>query len=89
MLFRSTDFVAEPHRKSLIPHFDEVKYAALMNGGLACTISGSGPSIFCITKGKRNAERVATAMKSVYRKNKMGVDVYISSVNTKGAQQIK
>lgn len=84
-----TDFVAEPHRKSLIPYFDAVKEAALHNGGLACSISGSGPSIFCIAKGKKNADNVAAAMKSVYRKNKMGVDVYVSKVNTKGAQKIK
>ena len=84
-----TDFVAEPYRKSLIPHFEEVKGVALMNGGLACSISGSGPSIFCIAKGKKNAEKTAAAMKNIYKNNKMGVDVYISNVNTKGAQQIK
>jgi len=84
-----TDFVAEPRRKSLIPHFAEVKGAALLNGGLACSISGSGPSIFCIAKGKKNAEKAAAAMKNIYKNNKMGVDVYISNVNTKGAQQIK
>jgi hypothetical protein len=35
------------------------------------------------------SEKAAAAMKSIYKKNKMGVDVYISNVNTKGAQQIK
>ena len=84
-----TDFVAEPNRKKLIPHFDDVKEAALNSGGLACSISGSGPSIFCVAKGKRNALKAALAMKGVYRKNKMKVDVYVSKVNSKGAQKTK
>ena len=52
-----TDHVAEPFRSKLIPLFDEVKLAALHSGALACSISGSGPSIFALTKGAANAKK--------------------------------
>lgn len=84
-----TDHVAEPFRSKLIPHFDAAKSAALESGALACSISGSGPSIFALTKGLLSAKKIAAAMKSVYKKSKMGADVYISKVNTKGAKLIK
>jgi len=40
-----TDVVIEPQRAQLIPHFYEVKKAALDSGALGCSISGAGPSI--------------------------------------------
>ena len=36
------DVVIEPHRKQLIPYFDEVKTATKEAGALGCAISGSG-----------------------------------------------
>jgi len=40
------DHIAEPYRAPLIPYFEKVKKAAMNSGALACSISGSGPSIF-------------------------------------------
>ena len=40
------DYVAEPYRLKLIPHFNEVKNAMLQAGALGGGISGSGPSIY-------------------------------------------
>ena len=42
------DLYAEPRRASMIPHFAEVKHAALDAGAFGCSISGSGPTIFAI-----------------------------------------
>lgn len=42
------DRYAEPRRATLIPHFDEVKHAALDAGAFGCSISGSGPTIFAL-----------------------------------------
>ncbi|HYR28376.1 MAG TPA: homoserine kinase, partial [Thermoanaerobaculia bacterium] len=39
------DRYAEPRRAALIPHFHDVKNAALENGALGCSISGSGPTL--------------------------------------------
>src|SRR5712691_5844960 len=42
------DLYAEPRRAPMIPHFDDVKRAALDAGAFGCSISGSGPTIFAI-----------------------------------------
>ena len=42
------DLYAEPRRAPMIPHFAEVKRAALDAGAFGCSISGSGPTIFAI-----------------------------------------
>jgi len=78
------DVVVEPHRKKLIPNFDLVKTASLEAGALGCGISGSGPSIFTLSKGKHNAEAVAKAMRTVYQDTAFDFDIYTSVVNTKG-----
>src|SRR5207244_6604134 len=40
------DLYAEPRRAPLIPHFADIKRAALDAGAFGCSISGSGPTIF-------------------------------------------
>ena len=44
------DRYAEPLRAPLIPNFAAIKRAALDGGALGCSISGSGPTIFAITR---------------------------------------
>ena len=44
------DLYAEPRRASMIPHFFDVKSAALAAGAFGCSISGSGPTIFAIAE---------------------------------------
>jgi len=60
------DVVIEPYRKQLIPYFDDVKTAVLEAGALGCAISGSGPSIFTLSKGEDTAKAVEKAMHQVY-----------------------
>ncbi|HQE95281.1 MAG TPA: homoserine kinase, partial [Candidatus Marinimicrobia bacterium] len=43
------DYIIEPQRAKLIPHFYEIKKAALDRGALGCSISGSGPSLFALS----------------------------------------
>ena len=83
------DHVAEPFRASLIPHFEDVKSAALFSGALACSISGSGPSIFAFAEGKKAAKEIAYGMQMQFKKNKIKNTAYISSVNTKGVIKLK
>ena len=61
------DRVAEPHRRGSIPGFEAVRRAALVAGGIACGISGAGPSIFSLCRGTADAERVGDAMLAAYR----------------------
>ena len=82
------DVIVEPFRKHLIPNFDEVKNAALQNGALGAGISGAGPSIFALCKGKDSAENVANAMKESYSSTGIEFDIHLSKVNSKGTLTI-
>ena len=85
LLSRSlVDVIAEPYRKKLIPLFDEVKNTSLDVGALGVGISGSGPSIYALSKGKNMAEEVAEAMKIVYHKSKIDFNIYTSAINNEG-----
>ena len=82
------DFIVEPYRSKLIPHFDEVKKAMLKAGALGAGISGSGPSIYSLSKGKETAEKVAIAIKEVYQSTGIKFEVYLSKVNAEGIRII-
>ncbi len=82
------DVVAEPQRADLIPLYYELKEALLKEGVLGVGISGSGPSIFALSKGKNIAEKTATKMQSVYEKLNVDFDIHISKVNEQGIKII-
>ena len=82
------DHVAEPPRARLLPHFNELKVMALKSGALACSISGSGPSVFALCEGEVIAKKLARAMKSFYTRNNISSQTFYSKVNTKGVQVI-
>ncbi len=78
------DHIVEPIRSILIPGFDDVKKASLDAGALGAGISGSGPSIFALSKGEQTAEKVAKSIKEVYRTIGVEYDLHISKVNLEG-----
>ncbi len=78
------DVIAEPYRKELIPLFDEVKTAGTKNGALGVGISGSGPSIFALCKGKNNAKKVSLAIQEVYKNSTIDFYMYTSAINKEG-----
>ena len=78
------DHIIEPIRSILIPAFEAVKQQSINAGALGCGISGSGPSIFALSKGEETALKVAEAMKSVYDKVGIDYDIHVSKVNSKG-----
>lgn len=82
------DNVIEKHRKKLIPSFDEVQKKCLELGALGCSISGSGPSIFAITKGEENAEKINTEVTKIYKKTNIDFSTYISKISSKGIKVI-
>ena len=82
------DVVIEPYRKQLIPHFDDIKNAVLDAGALGCAISGSGPSIFTLSKGEATAKAVELAMQNVYSKTDIQFKTYVSKINTKGIKTL-
>jgi len=78
------DVIIEPSRSILIPQFAEVKAAAIEAGALGCSISGSGPSLFALSKGKSTADRVAKAMGDEFKKVGIGSEQYVSNINQQG-----
>ena len=78
------DVVIEPQRAKLIPHFQEVKEAALAQGAFGCSISGAGPSIFALSPNTFIAENAANAMEKVFSDNKIESDLYVSKINQEG-----
>ena len=79
------DVIVEPLRSILIPEFDNVKNNAIAAGALGASISGSGPSIFALSKGKETAEKVAQTMANTYSKlTDIEFDTYVSKLNSEG-----
>ena len=78
------DEIIEPVRSMLIPGFDLIKKTALENGALGSGISGSGPSIFALSKGKVTAEKIAAAMSAVYDEINLPYEIHVSKVNPDG-----
>ncbi|MBN8642613.1 MAG: homoserine kinase [Flavobacteriales bacterium] len=83
------DVIIEPLRKKMIPNFDATKNTALQNGALGAGISGAGPSIFALCKGKESADKVAQAMKDSYAATGIDFDLHVSKINPNGVTKIK
>lgn len=82
------DEIVEPLRSVLIPGFDLIKQTALENGALGSGISGSGPSIFALSKGKETADKIAKAMSAVYDEMNLPYEIHVSKVNDEGMKII-
>ena len=74
----------EPARSILIPKFEEVKNEALNQGALGSGISGSGPSIFALSKGMATAKKAGNAMAEIYKSIGLEYDMYLSPINKIG-----
>ena len=82
------DEIIEPVRSMLIPGFDLIKKTAYENGALGSGISGSGPSIFALSKGAATAEKIAKAMSKVYDEMNLPYEIHVSKVNADGVSVI-
>ena len=61
----------QPYRLKLVPQLDRVINAGVQAGAIGGFLSGSGSSIICLTL--RNADEVATAMKSEIRDSEVKI----------------
>ena len=82
------DEIVEPLRSVLIPGFDLIKKRAYENGALGSGISGSGPSIFALSKGEATSQKIAKAMSIVYDEMKLPYEIHVSKVNDQGMKII-
>ena len=78
------DVIIEPARSILIPGFDRIKIACLEAGALGVGISGSGPSIFMLSKSQQTALEVEQVMQDIYKNIGIDFRTYVTSLNKKG-----
>ncbi len=83
------DVIVEPIRAILIPEFNEVKQVAIAQGALGCSISGAGPSMFTLSKGRETAERVGKAMREKFAEAEIDSKVYVSAINRDGPKVLE
>jgi homoserine kinase len=80
------DVIIEPVRSILIPGFDQIKSECKSAGAIGGGISGSGPSIFMLSRDKKTAEAVAAVMKSVYDRIGVLYHIYVTTINRQGVR---
>lgn len=79
------DRFAEPYRAILIPNFFEVQRAAIDNGAMGCTISGSGPTMFAVVPDENTARHVAEAMRRAFTPTKS--EAHVARIAKEGARE--
>ncbi|WP_185870617.1 homoserine kinase [Blattabacterium cuenoti] len=80
------DVIVEPIRAMLIPAFYELKIRCKEIGALGGGISGSGPSVFMLSKGNHTAKAVTQVMNHVYSPLKVDYKTYTSPINKQGVK---
>lgn len=80
------DVIIEPVRSILIPQFDEVKLRSKKAGALGGGISGSGPSIFMLSKDEATALKVETVMQEIYSIIDLPFYTYVTTINSSGVK---
>jgi homoserine kinase len=85
LLSRSlNDVMIEGQRKQLIKGFDAVKAAAMQRGALGCSISGAGPSVFCLCDSAALAQSAGQAMQRAFLHNEIPSQLFVSPINQRG-----
>ena len=80
------DVIIEPVRSILIPGFDEIKTKCKEAGALGGGISGSGPSVFMLSKDEVTAKATEQVMKTVYDRIGIAYNTYVTTINKRGVE---
>ena len=83
------DVIIEPVRSILIPGFDLVKKRCKEAGALGGGISGSGPSIFMLSKEESVARQLEYIMTEVYLQLGIEFKTYVTTVNYTGCEIVR
>ena len=83
------DVIIEPVRSILIPGFDEVKQRCKAAGALGGGISGSGPSLFMLSRDEVTANNVQKEMNAVYERIGLAYHTYVTTINMEGVKVLK
>jgi homoserine kinase len=82
------DVIIEPVRSILIPGFDALKLSCKQAGALGGGISGSGPSIFMLSKTEEIAKAVEKEMYELYAEMNLPHHTYVTNINQSGVEII-
>jgi len=80
------DVIIEPVRSILIPGFDTIKKQCKEAGVLGGGISGSGPSLFMLSKDRATAVLAEQIMEDVYSRLGLAYHTYVTTINNEGCQ---
>jgi homoserine kinase len=83
------DVIIEPVRSILIPGFDEVKTKCREAGALGGGISGSGPSVFMLSRDEPTAQAVKKVMQEVYLRIGIEFNIHVTTINKEGVAIVK
>jgi homoserine kinase len=81
------DKLHQPYRQSLFPAMTVIFRAALDSGALGVFLSGSGPTVLALTRGRETT--VAYDMAEAARKAKVAGQVKITAPSLKGAHLVE
>ena len=82
------DVIAEPIRSVFIPGFATIREKVRDNGALGFGISGSGPTVFALSRDSITAERVGAVTQKHFNTMNLPCDVHISIINSEGARLV-
>ncbi len=82
------DVIIEPQRAHLVPGFYKIKEIAMNNGALACSFSGSGPSMFALSNTADDAKTIAAKMVDGFMQAGIKADCWVSPISNNGAHII-
>lgn len=80
------DVIVEPLRGQFIPEFHTLKAAAQASGALGSGISGSGPSVFALSRGKETAKKVADAFQHSFQSTQIPFEIHVSKISAEGVR---
>jgi len=72
----------------LIPGFNEVKSKCKEAGALGGGISGSGPSIFMLSKDEATAKAVEKEMSAIYERIGLDYQTHLTTINQEGVKLV-
>jgi homoserine kinase len=78
------DVIIEPVRSILIPGFHEMKKQCKAAGAIGGGISGSGPSVFMLSRNETIATDVEEVMKSIYNRIGLNYYTYVTRISPQG-----
>ena len=83
-----SDVFAEPYRTGELPDFELLRKSAIDTGSLGTGLSGSGPSVFSLCRGKEMAISVGHVMKHHFTERTIEAEVYVSRISQAGCRII-